>query len=70
MGIYEGRGTLTKAMKELENKWHSTLGEWHDARSEEFEKRFLEPLKLDLHSAVATMDQVAVVLTKIESDCQ
>lgn len=70
MGVYEGRGTLAKAIKTLEARWQETEVEWNDAQSRDFEKRFIAPINVDLQSAVAAMDQVAVLLSRIRQECQ
>lgn len=70
MGVYEGRGTLAKALKSLEAKWLETATDWDDARSKEFEQRFLIPLRSDLIAAVSAMDHMAVLMTKIRSECE
>jgi len=70
MGVYEGRGTLSKAIKLLENRWQDTKMTWDDPRSREFEERFLIPLHADLMTAVTAMDQMAVLLSKIHSECE
>jgi len=69
MGVYEGRGALSKALKQLENKWAETKMSWDDCRAREFEDRFLVPLQQDLRNAVGAMDQLAVLLTRIRSEC-
>ena len=51
-------------------RWLETLPYWDDARTKEFEQRFLAPLQLDLRNAVGAMDQMAVLLTKIYSECE
>ena len=70
MGVYEGRGTLAKAIKQLENRWLETRMNWDDPRTREFEERFLVPLKADLMMAVTAMDQVAVLLSRIHYECE
>ena len=69
MGVYEGRGTLGKALKQLEARWQETLPHWQDVRRNEFEQRFLAPLQLDLRNAMGAMDQMAGLLNKIHSEC-
>jgi hypothetical protein len=69
MGIYEGRGSLAKALKQLDARWQEAKMSWDDSRSRDFEQRVLEPLHMDLRSAVSAMDQMAVLLTKIKSEC-
>jgi hypothetical protein len=70
MGVYEGRGTLAKAIKLLENRWMDTRMSWDDPRTREFEERFLVPLKADLMMAVTAMDQMAVLLSRIHAECE
>lgn len=70
MGVYEGRGTLGKAMKQLQQHWAETKMSWDDVRSREFEQRFLAPLEMDLKNALSAMDQAAVLLARIRQECQ
>jgi hypothetical protein len=70
MGVYEGRGTLSKSLKLLENRWHETKMSWDDPRAKEFEERFLQPIAMDLRNAVTAMDQVAVLMTRIRAECE
>jgi hypothetical protein len=70
MGVYEGRGTLGKALKQLEHRWIDARTNWDDARTREFEDRFLVPLQADLRNTVAAMDQMAVLLSRIHSECE
>jgi hypothetical protein len=70
MGVYEGRGTLAKSLSLLQSRWLETKADWDDARAREFEKRFLEPLELDLRGAVSAMDQIAVVIARIHQECE
>ena len=70
MGVYEGRGTLSKSLKLLENRWVETRMSWDDVRAKEFQERFLTPLTMDLRSAVGAMDQMAILLTRIKSECE
>ena len=70
MGVYEGRGTLAKALKQLEAAWSETLSSWDDIRAREFEERFIAPLRGELNSALSAMDQMAVLMTRIHSECE
>jgi hypothetical protein len=70
MGLYEGRGQLTKAMKTLMLRWNDTKGSWEDVRSEDFENTYLQPLEMDLRNTVAAMDHMAIILHQIRRDCQ
>jgi len=69
MGVYEGRGQLTKSMKELMNRWGETRSTWDDAQSREFEERFLVSLEQDLRNALGSMDHMANLLQQVRRDC-
>ena len=70
MGVYEGRGQLSKAIKQLQMRWQEATSSWNDAASTQFEKKFLEPLDADLRTAVTAMDHMAAVLVQVRRDCQ
>ena len=70
MGVYEGRGQLGKGLKQLMLRWSETRMSWDDAAALAFEKKFLEPLEIDLRSAVGAMDHMATLLSQIRRDCQ
>jgi hypothetical protein len=70
MGVYEGRGQLGKASKELINAWLDCKAAWKDANADRFEKKHLVPLEMDLRNAVAAMDVMAQLLAAIRRDCE
>jgi hypothetical protein len=70
MGVYESRGQIAKAIKDLHAKWHDVKMDWNDARSEAIEKDFLERLEINARTAGSAMDQMAILLTKIKNDCR
>jgi len=69
MGVYEGRGQLAKATKELLSRWAETKGDWDDTVSQNFEKRFLLTLEMDIRAATSAMDTMAQILTTVRRDC-
>ena len=70
MGVYEGRGNLSKAVSELIKKWLDTKVDWDDPVSEEFEKKFLEELEHDVKHTVGALDVMANVMNQIKRDCE
>jgi hypothetical protein len=70
MGVYEARGSLEKAMKELTLKWVETKSVWDDPMSRRFEERFLTNLQMDMRNAVGAMDQMASLLQQAYHDCE
>ena len=70
MGVHEGSGTLSKAMKELLRRWADAKANWSDAKSEEFEETYIIPLERDLRGATTAMDHISQVLAQARRDCQ
>ena len=70
MGVYEGRGQLNKALKDLLNRWIETKSSWDDIRRRQFEETYLIPLEADVRNAVSAMDHMAAILSQIRRDCQ
>jgi thymidylate synthase len=69
MGMTEGRGSLSKSIKELRMHWLETKSQWRDANAQTFENRFLAQWEMDAKAALNGMDQMAHVLQRIKSDC-
>ena len=70
MGVYEARGQLSKAMKELMLRWNETKMDWDDAAARAFETNVLEPLQLDAKNAATAMDSAADVLNAVRRECE
>lgn len=70
MSVFESRGQLSGAMKDLLIRWQDTKFNWSDAVSRAFEKEFIEPLETELRSAGSAMDQLSVVLQQVRRECQ
>lgn len=60
-------GTITK---ELTVKWEQTREHWHDAKSLEFEKKYMEELEASVETAVAVIDQLDKLMNRIRCDCE
>ena len=61
---------LTALTKELTANWEQTKQYWNDAKSREFEKRFLEDLLGGVNQTIANIDALERVLNKVQSDCE
>ncbi len=70
MGLFEGRAQLGKLMKDLRTRWQETRMNWDDENARQFEERFIVPLEHDLRTAVSAMDEMAVLITQVKSECQ
>lgn len=70
MGVYEGRGQLTKAYKTLQMRWIEAKSNWEDSASQHFEDKYITPIEMDLKNAVGAMDHMAAILSQVRKDCQ
>jgi len=61
---------LEALTKELRVQWYQTKDQWADAKSQEFEQRFLQELFISVERSVAVIEQLDKVITKIKKDCE
>ena len=70
MGVYEGRGQLARAMKDLQARWLEARSNWDDANAEKFEEKYITLIAHDLRTALAAMDSVAISISQAVHDCK
>ena len=64
------RARLEALTKELRVQWQQTQEHWADAKSQEFEQKFLQELFASVERSVAVIEQLDKVITKIKKDCE
>jgi hypothetical protein len=70
MSLSANRSQLAAITKALSMDWKQTQEYWRDAKSQEFQREFLDELFDGVDSAVAVMEQLDKVLNKIKTDCE
>jgi hypothetical protein len=70
MGLFEGRGNLSKGMQIVRMRWAATRMGWDDTVADRFERRWLEPTESELRTALAAMDHVTVLISNIRRECE
>jgi hypothetical protein len=61
---------LSGLTKELRAQWADTKNYWKDAKSLEFEHKYMEELFASVDRAVTVIDQLDKLVTKIRKDCE
>jgi hypothetical protein len=61
---------LSGLTKEIWRNWQQTREDWRDAKSLEFEHRYLEELVASVEKAVTVIEQLDKLITKIRKDCE
>ena len=56
--------------KELAAEWGNTKQSWSDAKSREFERRFLDELFTGVNQAVTNIESLERILNQIHADCE
>ena len=70
MSATGSKGRLVGASKELALRWEETKNYWRDAKSQEFEHRYLHDLFTGVDRAVGVIEKLDELLKKIHSDCE
>jgi hypothetical protein len=61
---------LSGLTKELRTQWQDTKSYWKDAKSLEFERRYMEELLATVDRTVTVIEQLDKLLIKIRTDCE
>lgn len=70
MNVSANGKTLVALTKQLAVAWDETKSYWHDAKSEEFEKRFLMELSTTVERVAPVFDDLDKILTRVRSECE
>ena len=70
MNVSSNGKTLVALTKQLSVAWEETKVHWHDAKSEEFEKRFLGELSSTVERVAPAFDDLDRILSRVRSECE
>ncbi len=64
-------GTRLAALtRELWLQWQRTREDWADAKSQEFEQKYLQELMASVDKSVAVIEQLDKLMAKVRHDCE
>ena len=70
MSLSGSKNRLVAITKELSNRWDETKNYWRDAKSQEFEQRYMTELFANVDKTVTVMDKLNELMTKVRNDCE
>jgi hypothetical protein len=70
MNINSDGKLLSAATRELWRKWLETKNYWHDAKSEDFERTFLDELTAAVERTGPSFDRLDKLATSIREQCE
>lgn len=69
MNLNANKSRILGLTKELSLHWAETRNHWRDARSAEFERRFMHELAPRVNQAAAAMEKLEELFKRIRKDC-
>lgn len=64
------KSRLAGLTREISLQWAETKNYWRDAKSAEFEDRFMTELSGHVNRTVVVLSQLEELLKKVRSDCE
>ena len=70
MNLSGTKNRLVSLTRELAVQWSETKNHWWDAKTREFERRYIAELLVSVDKAVTAIEQLDEVLDKVRKDCE
>jgi len=70
MNLSGNKGRMIGLTRDLMLRWGETKNFWRDAKSEEFERRFIVELDAAVGRTALIVDKLDELLKKVRSDCE
>jgi len=70
MNLSGSKSRLAGSARELFQRWAETKNYWHDEKSQEFERRYLEDLFIRVDKTVAVIEKLDEILKNVRTDCE
>ena len=70
MNLSGNKGRLIRLNRELMDEWAETKNAWHDAKSLEFEAKYMVELTAHVNRATMVLDQLEELLKKVRKECE
>ena len=70
MNLGATKSRLAAVTKELSLQWGETKNYWRDAKSLEFEHRYIQELLARVDKAVTVIEKLDALLDKVRKDCE
>ena len=70
MSLAGNRSRLAAITKELSLRWQETKNYWKDAKSQDFERRYIVELLARVDKTVTVIEKLDELLNKVRKDCE
>ncbi|MEM7010321.1 MAG: hypothetical protein AAF585_02455 [Verrucomicrobiota bacterium] len=69
MRLNTAKSRLASVSKELNRQWENTKIVWRDQKALEFEQRYMNPMFESVENALAAIEKLDKVISKVRNDC-
>ena len=69
MSVNDGRAKLIRAARDLLAAWDRAKEDWHDENCRQFEKKYIDMLRAELHKTQQAMDHIDALFLRLRKDC-
>ncbi|HEX9047558.1 MAG TPA: hypothetical protein VF988_11070 [Verrucomicrobiae bacterium] len=70
MNLSGNKGRIVGLTRDLGLRWEDTKNYWRDAKSDEFERRFMVELGANVNRTITILEKLEELLKKVRSDCE
>jgi hypothetical protein len=70
MNLSGHKSRIAGLTKEISLRWADTKNHWRDAKSAEFEQRFMQELFPRVNQAAASVEKLEELFKRIRKDCE
>jgi hypothetical protein len=70
MSLNADKTRLTALAKNISLRWSETQNYWRDAKSGEFDRRFMQELLPNVNKAATAIEKLDELLKKIRKECE
>ncbi len=70
MSLTADRTRLRAITKELTVRWEETRNSWRDAKSQEFERHYIEELLARVEKAVVAIEKLEKITARARTECE
>lgn len=70
MSLSGHKSRLVGLTRDISLEWAEAKNYWQDAKSEEFDRRFMNELSAQVNRTMVVLEQLDELLKKVRSDCE
>ena len=70
MNLSGSRNRLIAITRELSTRWEETGNYWRDAKSQEFEHKYMAELRAGVDKSITVLEKLDELLARVRKDCE